>query len=224
MVGRGLPTPAPTTGHTPQTTPLHEPASQFVTITHPYHPLRGQQVKVIRICRGSDPDLVIQCPDGSHIVVAMSCTDYATPQDFDSPLDSPHLLDLEGLRQAVRLIARIRQEERDPVVDDIIRRFLQHVLPKGFVKVRHYGFLASGCRPQLAALRQRLGSLAADQPSDSDVDSGDEPSAEQNSSNGAAVLCPSCGRPPRVPPRVLHCEYSWQAWRGSWRAYAAAVN
>jgi len=82
--------------------------------------------------------------------------------------------------------------------EEFIRRFLQHVLPKGFVKVRHYGFLASGCRPQLAALRQRLGSLAADQPSDSDVDSGDEPSAEQNSSNGAAVLCPSCGRPPRV--------------------------
>ena len=32
--------------------------------------------------------------------------------------------------------------------------------------------------------------------------------------------------PPRVPPRVLvaglvaglHCEYSWQAWRGSWQA------
>ena len=37
---------------------------------------------------------------------------------------------------------------------EFIRRFLQHVLPKGFVKVRYYGFLASGCRPQLAALRQ----------------------------------------------------------------------
>jgi ssDNA-binding Zn-finger/Zn-ribbon topoisomerase 1 len=78
---------------------------------------------------------------------------------------------------------------------EFIRRFLQHVLPKGFVKVRYYGFLASGCRPQLAALRQQLGSLATDQPSDSDVDSGDEPSAEQDSSNGAVVLCPSCGRP-----------------------------
>jgi len=78
---------------------------------------------------------------------------------------------------------------------EFIRRFLQHVLPKGFVKVRYFGFLASGCRPQLAALRQQLGSLAADQPSDSDVDSGDEPSVEPDSSNGAAVLCPSCGRP-----------------------------
>jgi len=78
---------------------------------------------------------------------------------------------------------------------EFIRRFLQHVLPKGFVKVRYYGFFSSGCRPQLTALRQQLGSLAADQPSDSDVDSGDELITEQNSSDGAAVLCPSCGRP-----------------------------
>jgi hypothetical protein len=83
--------------------------------------------------------------------------------------------------------------------EEFIRRFLQHVLPKGFVKVRYYGFLASGCRPQLAALRQLLGPLAADQLSDSDVDSGDEPSAEQDSSDVATsskvVLCPSCGQP-----------------------------
>jgi hypothetical protein len=79
--------------------------------------------------------------------------------------------------------------------EEFIRRFLQHVLPKGLVKVRYYGFLASGCRPQLAALRQQLDPLAADQPSDSDVDSGDEPNAEQDSSDVAVVLCSSCGRP-----------------------------
>jgi len=82
---------------------------------------------------------------------------------------------------------------------EFIRRFLQHVLPKGFVKVRYYGFLASGCRPQLAALRQQLGCLAADQPSDPDADGGDEQSAERNSSDVATsskvVLCPSCGQP-----------------------------
>lgn len=81
-----------------------------------------------------------------------------------------------------------------PVVE-FIRRFLQHVLPKSFVKVRYYGFLASGCRLQLIALRQLLGPLAADQISDSDVDTGDEPSAEPGSSGGTVVLCPSCGRP-----------------------------
>ncbi len=84
---------------------------------------------------------------------------------------------------------------------------MQHVLPKGFVKVRYYGFLASGCRQQLAALRQQIGCPAADQPPSPEVDGGDGQNAGQGSSDIAAsshvVLCPSCGRPPRVPPRVL---------------------
>ena len=78
---------------------------------------------------------------------------------------------------------------------EFIRRFLQHVLPKGFVKVRYYGFLASGCRPQLAALRQQLGSLAIDQLPHSHGRSADEPPSQPDSSNGAAVVCPSCGQP-----------------------------
>jgi len=86
--------------------------------------------------------------------------------------------------------------------EEFIRRFLQHVLPKGFVKVRYYGFLASGCRQQLAALRQQIGCPAADQPPASEVGDGDEQIVGQGSSDIAAsshvVLCPSCGRPPRV--------------------------
>lgn len=78
--------------------------------------------------------------------------------------------------------------------EEFIRRFLQHVLPKGFVKVRYYGFLASGCRPRLAALRQQLASLTPDLVSDSDENDEDEPSVEQDSSDAKDVLCPSCGR------------------------------
>ena len=37
--------------------------------------------------------------------------------------------------------------------EEFIRRFLQHVLPKGFVKVRYYGFLSPGLRNRLASLR-----------------------------------------------------------------------
>ena len=32
--------------------------------------------------------------------------------------------------------------------EEFLRRFVQHVLPKGFVKVRHYGLLANRCREQ----------------------------------------------------------------------------
>ena len=39
---------------------------------------------------------------------------------------------------------------------EFIRRFLLHVLPKGFVKIRHFGFLANRCRQQRIALCRKL--------------------------------------------------------------------
>jgi hypothetical protein len=39
---------------------------------------------------------------------------------------------------------------------ELIRRFLQHVLPRHFVKVRYYGLWASGCRARLEAARRIL--------------------------------------------------------------------
>lgn len=30
--------------------------------------------------------------------------------------------------------------------DEFIRRFVQHILPKGLMRIRHYGFLANACR------------------------------------------------------------------------------
>jgi hypothetical protein len=40
---------------------------------------------------------------------------------------------------------------------EFIRRFLQHVLPKGFIKVRYYGWLSSGNRRRLSLIRKLLG-------------------------------------------------------------------
>jgi len=40
---------------------------------------------------------------------------------------------------------------------ELIRRFLLHVLPKGFMRVRHFGFLANRCRAErLDAIRQAI--------------------------------------------------------------------
>lgn len=64
--------------------------------------------------RGTDPDLLVQRPDGRRVMVAMSWTDYAgTPGDKPRASPSP-LLDVSGLRQIVRLIDRIRQEKSTP--------------------------------------------------------------------------------------------------------------
>ena len=41
--------------------------------------------------------------------------------------------------------------------EELLRRYLLHVLPKGFMRVRHFGFLANRCRAQrLPAIRMAL--------------------------------------------------------------------
>ncbi len=40
--------------------------------------------------------------------------------------------------------------------EEFIRRFLLHVLPKGLVRIRHYGWMANRCRRQQAALIRTL--------------------------------------------------------------------
>jgi Putative transposase/Transposase zinc-binding domain len=44
--------------------------------------------------------------------------------------------------------------------DEFIRRFMLHILPKGFHRIRHYGLFASACRAaNIARLRELLGSM-----------------------------------------------------------------
>ena len=41
--------------------------------------------------------------------------------------------------------------------DEFIRRFLLHVLPKGFHRIRHYGLLASaGCKANIARAKELM--------------------------------------------------------------------
>jgi len=85
-----------------------------VTITHPHHPLCGQQVMVVRIRRGANPDLVVRLPDGTHAAIAMHLTDYAGAPAPSLEPDPAQLLSLAGLRQVVQLLEAIRQQGRWP--------------------------------------------------------------------------------------------------------------
>ena len=70
---------------------------------------------------------------------------------------------------------------------EFIRRFLIHVLPGGFHRIRHYGLFANGGRAEnLARVRELLGVPAPhDEPDDADA-SADEPST-------SLLPCPCCG-------------------------------
>jgi len=83
---------------------------------------------------------------------------------------------------------------------EFIRRFLQHVLPKGFVKVRYYGFFSHGSRQRLAALRQCLNCCPSVDPSGPLIALARSESPRPHQS----VRCPTCNGPMqrrgRIPP------------------------
>jgi hypothetical protein len=75
-------------------------------------------VKVIRLRRGPDPDLIVQLEDGTHAAIAMSGTDYAVaPERTLASVVPPHLLALDGLAQAARFIEHLRRDGRFPEAD-----------------------------------------------------------------------------------------------------------
>ena len=96
-----------------QTTPVSQQPSQFVTITHPFHPLRGRRLELLHIERGYDPDLLLRRPDGTLARIAMSATNFAAKVDQEGLLTPPPLLDPGGLRQARLLVDAILQRRSE---------------------------------------------------------------------------------------------------------------
>ena len=75
-----------------------------------------------------------------------------------------------------------RQQVMTLAADEFIRRFLLHVLPRGFHRIRHYGLLAGSARKASLALARELLDVAA--PPDDDAP--DEPV-------DVRPPCPCCG-------------------------------
>ena len=73
--------------------------------------------------------------------------------------------------------------------DEFIRRFLLHVLPKGFHRIRHYGLLASaGCKANIARAKELIGAPMPQV----------EPPTAHDTADPAATTdhrppCPCCG-------------------------------
>jgi hypothetical protein len=86
--------------------------------------------------------------------------------------------------------ARLRTAHLD--VMELLRRFLQHVLPDGFMKVRHCGFLHASCALPLATIRLMI---VQGQPSEGQP-------MRSVPSPPRGTLCPTCGAPMRVVMRL----------------------
>src|SRR3981189_2948396 len=62
-----------------------------------------------------------------------------------------------------------RQKTMTLAADEFIRRFLRHVLPAGFQRIRYYGFLANRYREQKLARCRELRGMPAPEPATSEV-------------------------------------------------------
>ncbi len=108
-----------------------------------------------------------------------------------------------------RAKGRDRQKTMPLTPHEFIRRFLIHVLPSGFHRIRHYGLLANGGRAENLARARRLLQVTPPQ-------GNGEPAADDHDQEEPirAQPCPSCGGPmivietfepghaPRAPPLV----------------------
>jgi hypothetical protein len=91
-----------------------------------------------------------------------------------------------------------KQELLPLSVNEFLSRFLLHILPQSFVRIRHFGFLANRRRTKLLPLcLQLLGATP-------------EPLAEQHASSPDDApdlyLCPHCGGPMKVIERLTAAE------------------
>jgi hypothetical protein len=85
-----------------------------------------------------------------------------------------------------RAEGRDRQKVMTLATGEFIRRFLIHVLPQGFHRIRHYGLFASATRADNIARARRLLDVPAAQP-----EAGDTNCAQIN--EPLAHPCPCCG-------------------------------
>ena len=106
-----------------------------------------------------------------------------------------------------RAMRRDRYRTMTLATPEFIRRFLIHVLPAGFHRIRHYGLFANHTRvKQVQRLRQLLANHTIDGDAPATQTTDDEPPT-------STYTCPACGAPmiiietferqnPRAPPAV----------------------
>jgi hypothetical protein len=139
-------------------------------------------------------DWVVDCrPVGK----GESALKYLAPYVFRIALSNKRILKVEDDQVTFRYQdgETKRQRTCTLLADTFIQRFLQHVLPKGFAKVRYYGLLAPGNRQRLRQAKRLLGqeAQARREPQATNQDDGEKIKA---------IACPHCGHPMTVLQRL----------------------
>lgn len=133
---------------------------------------------------------VVHCQPVGNGVTALK---YLAPYIFRVAISNKRILKMDQGKVTFRYKESGTNQTRicTLTAEAFIRRFLQHVLPKGFVKVRYYGFFSPGLRHRLRQARQLL---CTQEP--------EEPQQEPVSELEVASRCPQCGQVMRLVQTV----------------------
>jgi hypothetical protein len=130
-------------------------------------------------------DWVVHCQPVGNGAAALK---YLAPYVFRVAISNRRILCLENGQVTFSYTDSKtgQQKTRTVTAEEFIRRFLQHVLPKGFMKVRYYGFFCSANRKTLHQIRRLLDCSPDDLEAEMDT--------ELNRKPTPGMACPACGQ------------------------------
>ena len=110
---------------------------------------------------------------------------YLAPYVFKVAISDSRIVKVDGRNVFIRYKKTGSERQRIMKLDvmEFIRRFLQHVLPTGFMKVRHYGFLSPSSSISLDHIRKLL-----EKAYDIKV-----VESESKPETVPSIICPHCG-------------------------------
>jgi len=142
-----------------------------------------------------EQDWVVHCkPVGDGPLRA--ALKYLAPYIFRVALSNRRIVKVENDQVTFRYKTNSGQTKFCTLsAEKFIHRFLQHVLPKSFVKVRYYGLFSPAHRKKLEPLRAQLAAQSADTPTPTTEADASTPSETSPTSTPCArsVRCPACG-------------------------------
>ena len=137
-------------------------------------------------------DWVVHCKPVGNGRTALK---YLAPYIFRVALSNRRIVQVENDHVTFRYKTNSGQTKFCTLpAEKFIHRFLQHVLPKSFVKVRYYGLFSPTLRKKLEPLRAQLAAQSANAPTPSTAtDSNSSDTALPSTTSTRTVRCPACG-------------------------------
>jgi hypothetical protein len=118
------------------------------------------ELKRLDVIKDIDPDVwqqdfVVNC---QAVGTCHESVRYLAPYVFKVAISNSRIIKLEGGKVFFRYQKPHSRRWRSMALDimEFMRRYLQHVLPTGFMKVRHYGFMSPGSSVDLEKVRSLI--------------------------------------------------------------------